>query len=107
MLGGGGCACYVALYIVHARVTDFDIVPIKDLVEWVFGWKMLFDELKESLSDICSDCFGEWRVEPDDVPTASSRRRACGIITGRILQRDIIIAMFERILVGRCSRIKS
>ena len=45
-------ACYVALYIVHARVTDFDIVPIKDLVEWVLGWKMLVDELKESLSEI-------------------------------------------------------
>jgi hypothetical protein len=74
LLGGGGCACYVALYIVHARVTDFDIVPIKDLVEWVFGWKMLVDELKESLSDICSDCFAEWGVEPDDIPTPSSRR---------------------------------
>ena len=44
--------CYVALYIVHAQVTNFDIVPIKDLVEWVFWSKMLVDELKESLSDI-------------------------------------------------------
>jgi hypothetical protein len=33
---------------------------------------MLVDELKESLSDICSDCFAEWRIEPDDFPTASS-----------------------------------
>jgi hypothetical protein len=60
-------ACYVALYIVHARVTDFDIVPIKDLVEWVFGWKILVDELKESLSDFFSDCFAERGVEPDDM----------------------------------------
>jgi hypothetical protein len=34
-------ACYVALYIVHARVTDFDIVPIKILWSGFLGGKCL------------------------------------------------------------------
>ena len=55
------------LSVIHAAVTDFDCVTIKDSFKFVVFREVLVFYGNESVSDIGADNFAEWGVVPEYV----------------------------------------
>jgi hypothetical protein len=70
--------------------------------------EMFINLLKEILTDVSLNCFAEGWVIPNDLSTTSSVGiwQTGGIITDRVLQRYIVVAVLKCIFVKWCSRIK-
>ena len=60
------------LSVIHAAVTDFDCVTIKDSLKFVVFQEMLVYSDKELVSNIGADNFAEWGVVPEYVVLLSA-----------------------------------
>ena len=60
------------LSVIHAAVTDFDCVTIKDSFKFVVFREVLVFYGNESMSDIGADIFAEWGVVPEYVVPLSA-----------------------------------
>ena len=58
--------------VIHAAVTDFDWVTIKDSSEFVVFQEMLIYKGKELVSNIGADNFAEWGIVPEYVVPLSA-----------------------------------
>ena len=52
-------------HIFHTTVADLKAIFDENLVELVFLWEVLVDELQQHFRDISLGAFAVWKIEPD------------------------------------------